>query len=47
MSISEDCPKTTRMRIVSKETGVLSQWEIVKQELGLSTEVLIIKILPP
>ena len=32
----------TRMGIVLKETVLLCQWEIKQQELGLSTEDLII-----
>ena len=39
------CPnftKNARMGIVSIETAVLRRWEIDKQELGLSTEALLI-----
>jgi len=32
----------TRMGIVLKETVVLRRWEIDKQELGLSSEALVI-----
>ena len=42
MRVTHNRCNNTRKGTVSKETVALRRWEIAKQELGLSTEALVI-----